>query len=88
LVSNAPAFGMMDKMDKKGTVMNSAFAVTGAFVVGSHLAYTMAFNGGADYIVPVVVGKLVSGVLALALSGMMYGKNRNKGEKSHGNEVN
>lgn len=80
LVSNAPAFGMMDKMDNKGVVMNSAFAVTGAFVVGSHLAYTMAFSGGENYIIPVIVGKMVSGVLALILSGVMYNK-MNKQER-------
>lgn len=32
LVTNASTFGVMDKMDKKGTVLNSAFAVSASFV--------------------------------------------------------
>ena len=78
LVSSAPAFGMMDKMDKKGVVMNSAFAVSGAFVVGSHLAFTLSFDG--SYIMPVIVGKLVSGILAVILSGIMYNRINKQGE--------
>lgn len=70
--------GMMDKMDKKGVVMNSAFAVSGAFVVGSHLAFTLAFDG--SYIMPVIIGKLVSGILAVVLSGIMYGRMNKQGE--------
>ena len=72
LVTSATTFGMMDKMDKKGTVLNSAFAVSGAFVLGGHLAFTMAFD--EKYVVPMLVGKLVAGVLALLLANVIYGK--------------
>ncbi len=72
LASSATAFGMMDKMDKKGVVLNSAFAVSGAFIVGSHLAFTMAFDG--TYVFPVILGKLVSGVLAVILSNIIFNK--------------
>ncbi len=70
LVTNATTFSLMEKMNKKGVVLNSAFAVSAAFVFGSHLAFTMAFN--ADYIVPVIVGKLVSGAAAVALAMLIY----------------
>lgn len=70
LVTNATTFSLMEKMNKKGVVLNSAFAVSAAFVFGSHLAFTMAFN--ADYIVPVIVGKLVSGVAAVVLAMLIY----------------
>lgn len=70
LVTNATTFSCMEKMNKKGVVLNSAFAVSAAFVFGSHLAFTMAFN--ADYIVPVIVGKLVSGVAAVVLAMLIY----------------
>ncbi len=70
LASNATTFGMMDKMDKKGVVLNSAFAVSGAFVLGGHLAFTMAFD--SSYIVPVMVGKLVSGLLALVIASLIF----------------
>ena len=72
LASNATTFGMMDKMDKKGVVLNAAFAVSAAFSLGSHLAFTMAFDG--NYVVPVVVGKLVSGILALVLGSIIFNK--------------
>lgn len=70
LVTNASTFGTMDKMDKKGTVLNAAFAVSAAFVFGSHLAFTMAFD--KDYIVPMIIGKLISGICAVALALLLY----------------
>ena len=66
LVTNASSFGVSDKMDKRGLVINSAFAVSASFVFGSHLAFTMAFD--QSYIVPMIVGKLVSGICAIALA--------------------
>lgn len=44
IATSATTFGMMEKMDRKGIVLNSAFAVSGAFVLGGHLDFTMAFN--------------------------------------------
>ncbi len=70
LVTNATTFSCMEKMNKKGVVLNSAFAVSAAFVFGSHMAFTLAFN--ADYIMPVIVGKLVSGVAAVVLAMLIY----------------
>lgn len=72
LATSATTFGMMDKMDKKGIVLNSAFAVSGAFVLGGHLAFTMAFD--SSYVFPVVLGKLISGVLALVLANIIFRK--------------
>lgn len=63
---------MMDKMDKKGVVLNSAFAVSGAFIVGSNLAFTMAFD--KLYVFSVIVRKLVSGVIAVLVSEVIYNK--------------
>jgi len=66
LASSSATFGMTDKMNPKGVVLNSAFAVSGAFVVGSHLAFTMAYD--STYILPVLAGKLLAGVLAVLLA--------------------
>ena len=52
--------------------MNSAFAVSGAFVIGGHLAFTMAFD--QRYVFAVITGKLVAGVTALVLSHFIYNK--------------
>lgn len=72
LATNMTTFGMMDKMDKKGIMMNSAFAVSAAFTFAGHLAFTMAFNN--LFIAPVIAGKLVSGVLAVILSNIIANK--------------
>ena len=78
IVTNATTFEMMKDMDRKGILLNSAFAVSAAFTFGSHLAFTMAFDG--DYILTVMVGKLISGFSALVLALVMY-KRISKQEK-------
>ena len=51
-------------------MLNSAFAVSGAFVFGAHLAFTMALDG--DYVLPMIIGKLISGVCAVILACLIY----------------
>ena len=63
-------FGVMDKMDDKGTMLNSAFAVSGAFVFAGHLAFTMAID--ISYLPSMIVGKLISGVLAVVVAIFVY----------------
>lgn len=70
LVTNATTFGMMRDMDKKGIVLNAAFTVSAAFVFGGHLGFTMGMDSA--YVVPVVVGKLISGVAAVVLAMAVY----------------
>ncbi len=72
LATSATTFGVMNDMDKKGIMLNSAFAVSGAFTFAGHLAFTMAFNG--EYLLPVIVGKLTAGALALVFAYFLYGK--------------
>ena len=69
LVTNASTFGTMDKMDKRGAVLNAAFAVSASFALGDHLAFTMAYDG--TYVLPMIVGKIVSGVCAVLLAFVM-----------------
>ena len=68
MATSATTFANMNDMDKRGMVLNSAFAVSGAFVFAGHLAYTMAFPGGSAYILPMIVGKLIAGVLSVILA--------------------
>lgn len=70
LVTNATTFSSMEKMDKKGVVLNSAFAVSAAFTFGGHLAITMAFD--STYILPMIVGKIISGIAAVVLALLIY----------------
>ncbi len=64
-----------DKMNKKGRVMNFAFAVSAAFVFGDHLAFTLSFN--SSVLIPVIIGKLVAGVSALLVASFMLRKTEN-----------
>ncbi len=70
LATNVTTFGIMDRMDKKGVMINSAFAVSAAFVFADHLAFTMAYD--PEYILPLTVGKLVGGASALILAFILH----------------
>ena len=70
LATNATTFEMMNRMDKKGAVLNSAFAVSAAFTFAAHLAFTLAFD--ASYLIPVITGKIVSGLFSLVLAAVIY----------------
>lgn len=70
LVTATPVLGLMDRMDKKGLVLNAAFATSAGFLFGSHIAYTMAVD--ARYVAPMVVGKLLSGIAAVVLALLLY----------------
>jgi ethanolamine transporter len=61
-----------DKMNRKGRVLNLAFAVSAAFVFGDHLAFTLSYNG--KYIIPVIIGKLVAGITALIVASVLVKK--------------
>ena len=46
-----------------------AFVVSAAFVFGDHLAFTLSFSEA--YVPAMVVGKLISGVAAVVVAGIM-----------------
>lgn len=66
LANSIPMFGMMKDMDRRGKVLNVAFAVSAAFVFGDHLGFTAGYD--AQMLVPVIVGKLVGGISAVILA--------------------
>ena len=65
-----------DKMNRKGRILNLAFAVSAAFVFGDHLAFTLSYN--SDHIVAVIIGKLCAGIAALAVASVIYKTTKNK----------
>ena len=65
-----------DKMNRKGRILNLAFAVSAAFVFGDHLAFTLSYNSA--HIVAVIIGKLCAGVAALAVASVIYKTTKNK----------
>ncbi len=74
LANNIPMFGMMKDMDKRGKVVNVAFAVSAAFVFGDHLGFTAGFD--STMIFPMIVGKLVGGITAVAVAMLITRKDR------------
>lgn len=66
LANSIPMFGMMKDMDKRGKIINVAFAVSGAFVFGDHLGFTAGFNSAMIF--PMIVGKLIGGITAVIVA--------------------
>ena len=77
LANNIPMFGMMHEMDERGKVINVAFAVSAAFVFGDHLGFTAGFD--ETMIFPMIVGKLVGGVTAVAVAMFLTRKEKRNG---------
>jgi len=73
LANNIAMFNIMKKMDARGKVINVAFAVSAAFVLGDHLGFTAGVR--PSMIAPVIVGKLVAGITAVAIACFVAPKN-------------
>lgn len=74
LATSMTTYEMMRKMDNKGVVLNAAFALSGTSTFAGHLAFTLAFN--PDYILPVIVGKLVASFSALLVAVIVCRRKR------------
>ena len=70
LANNVTTFANADKMDDKGLVLNSAFAVSASFALCDHLAYTMSTV--PDALPAVLAGKLISGIVGLVVALLLY----------------
>jgi len=81
LATNVTTFEMMNDMDKKGAMLNSAFAMAGAFTFAGHLAYTMARD--ASYILPMIAAKLISGFCAVVVAIVIYKRIEKKEENKN-----
>ena len=77
LANNIPMFQMMGDMDRRGKIVNVAFAVSAAFVFGDHLGFTAGFD--ASMIFPMIVGKLAGGVTAVAAAMLLTRKEADHG---------
>ena len=66
LANSIATFGMVKDMDRRGKVVNIAFAVSAAFVFGDHMGFTAGF--APEMLVPMTVGKLVGGICAVAVA--------------------
>ena len=66
LANSIATFGMVRDMDRRGKVVNIAFAVSAAFVFGDHLGFTAGF--APEMLAPMILGKLTGGISAAALA--------------------
>lgn len=74
LANSIATFGMVKDMNTRGKVVNIAFAVSAAFVFGDHLGFAAGF--APEMIGPMIVGKLVGGVSAVAVAMWMTRKEK------------
>ncbi len=75
LANSIPVFSMLEDMDKKGRVLNMAFAVSAGFVFGDHLAFVLSYD--RTFAMPMVVGKLIGGVAAILLAWIITKREAN-----------
>ena len=66
LANSIATFGLVKDMDRRGKVVNIAFAVSGAFVFGDHLGFTAGF--APEMLPAMIVGKLVGGISAVLVA--------------------
>lgn len=66
MATSVTTFSMMEKMDRRGIILNAAFLVSAGFVFTDHMAFTMAYM--PEYLPAVTVGKLTAAVLSLVIA--------------------
>ena len=74
LANSIATFEMMKNMDKRGKIINVAFAVSAAFVFGDHMGFTAGF--APDMLPAVIIGKLAGGISAVAVALLLTRKEK------------
>lgn len=74
LANSIATFELVNDMDRRGKVVNIAFAVSAAFVFGDHLGYTAGF--APEMLPAVIAGKLAGGVSAVAVALVLTRKEK------------
>ena len=72
LANSIATFSMVKDMDRRGKVLNMAFAVSAAFVFGDHLGFTAGF--APEMLPAVILGKLAGGIAAVAVAFVLTRK--------------
>ena len=72
LANSIATFSMVKDMDRRGKVVNIAFAVSAAFVFGDHLGFTAGF--APEMLPAVIVGKLTGGITAVLVALLLTKK--------------
>ena len=66
MANSIPVYKMMKDMNPKGKVINTAWLVPATAALGDHLGFTAGVR--PDMITPVVLGKIIAGILAIVLA--------------------
>ena len=74
LANSIATFDMMKSMDRRGKVVNVAFAVSAAFVFGDHMGYTAGF--APEMLPAVILGKLAGGISAVVVALLLTRKEK------------
>ena len=74
--NNIAMFQTLKDMPKKEKIINVAYAVPAAFIIGDDLAF--AASNARDCIIPMIIAKLVSGILAIIIACLYIKKTDNK----------
>ena len=77
LANAIPMLTMLKDMNPKGKIINIAFAVSAAFILGDHLGFTAGVE--KEMIFPMIIGKFTGGVTAVAIA-VLIGDRMTKGE--------
>lgn len=72
LANSIPMLTMVSDMDRRGKVMNTAFAVSAAYVFGDHLGFVAGYM--PEMMIPVMIAKLTAGVTAVAVAYFITSK--------------
>lgn len=66
MANSIPVYKMMKDMDNRGKVINTAWLVPATAALGDHLGFTAGVR--PDMITPVVISKIVAGILAIGVA--------------------
>jgi ethanolamine transporter len=69
LANSVPVYGMIKNMSRRGKVINVAWLVPATAALGDHLGFTAGVE--PEMITPMIIGKLVAGVCAIAIACVM-----------------
>lgn len=72
LAHSIPMFNILKEMDTRGKLLNIAFSVSGAFMLGSHLGFTAGVD--KTLVFPVMVAKFVGAISAMFVANHIYNK--------------
>ncbi|MBQ1343375.1 MAG: ethanolamine utilization protein EutH [Firmicutes bacterium] len=70
VANNIPMYQMMKDMSPKGKIVNCAFTVSAAFVLGDHLGFCA--NADQSMILPMIAAKFLGGVTAVILALLLW----------------